>query len=229
MSRSVHVQVLRLVLVLIGAALATIVAAFRRPPGGVTGAGADRGVDDLFEAPVVADVSLPIGRTTQVMRGVLIGVGVLGLAWAAYVLTRSVSPVGVVYVAIWLAAAIVLHDGILSPLAFGANLLLRLVGRRVPGAVLAVVQIAVVIGVVMTLIVLPEIKAKALGPRNPSVVPFDYTANLAIMWVVLAVLAGIVSVIVLRVLRRRTPAHRGRRSSAAARHRGAAAAVCVAD
>lgn len=228
MSRSVHAQVLRLVLVLIGAALATIVAAFRRPPGGVTGAGSDRGVDDLCEAPVVADASLPIGRTTQVMRGVLIGVGVLGLAWAAFVLTRSVSPVGVVNVAIWLAAAIVLHDGILSPLAFGANLLLRLVGRRVPGAVLAVVQIAIVIGVVMTLIVLPEIKAKALGPRNPSVVPFDYTSNLAIMWVVLAVLAGIVSVIVLRVLRRRTPAHRGRRSGSAARHRSAGA-VRVAD
>lgn len=225
MSRSVPARVLRLVLVLTsavaaiaGAVLARAVAPFRRPPRGLLGA------EPVSDLDAESEVAPPVGRTTQVVRGVLAGIGVLGLLWAAFVLIRSVPPVGVFNVAIWLAAAIVLHDGILSPLAFGANLLLRIVGRRVPGAVLAIVQIAVVVGVVLTLIVLPEIKAKALGPRNPTVVPLDYSLNLAIMWVVLAVLAGIASVIVLRVLRRRGPAHRGPRGSGpAARHRSAAA------
>lgn len=213
MSRSVPAQVLRLLLLLAGGVLAVVLAQVRRQPQ--PGFDAD---PTAREGPVpeglgarhgtLRQTARPVGRTTQAVRGVLIGTGVLGLVWSAYVLTQTVAPLGALNVAIWLAAAIVLHDGILSPLAFGANFLLRLVGRRIPAAVLAVVQVAVVVGVVLTLMVLPEIKAKALGPRNPSVVPLDYTLNLAVMWVGLAVLAGIASVLVLRVLDRRAPAHR---------------------
>lgn len=217
MSRSVPAQVLRLLLVLVGAVLAVIAAQFRRPRAARE---ADSTVSDstVSDGAVALQAGLqglgvqqparPVARSTQAMRGLLVGIGVLGLVWAAFVLTQTVRPQGALNVAIWLAAAIVLHDGILSPLAFGANFLLRLVGRGVPPAVLAVVQVAVVVGVVLTLMVLPEIKAKSLGPRNPSVVPLDYTLNLVLMWVVLAMLAGIVSVIVLRVLNRRAPAHR---------------------
>lgn len=224
MSRSVPAQVLRLLLVAVGAALAAVMAQLRRRP---------RALDPHVVPDVVAEGSdearatpaaRPVGRVTQSVRGVLIAVGVLGLVWSAYVLTQTVSPVGTLNVAIWLAAAIVLHDGILSPLAFGANLLLRAVGRRIPAVVLATVQVAVVVGVVLTLMVLPEIKAKSLGPRNPSVVPLDYTLNLVIMWIVLAALVAIVSVVVLRIRARRAPAHRGRRGSdPVARHRSTAA------
>ncbi|WP_375399235.1 hypothetical protein [uncultured Amnibacterium sp.] len=225
MNRSVPAQVLRLLLVLAGAVLAVVVAQVRRRPRAVFDVDptVQEGPDGSARKGLGAvQAARPVARTTQAVRGVLIGIGVLGLAWSAYVLTQTVPPQGALNVAIWLAAAIVLHDGVLSPLAFGANFLLRLVGRRVPAAVLAVVQVAVVVGVVLTLMVLPEIKAKALGPRNPSVVPLDYTLNLVVMWVVLAILAGIVSVIVLRVLDRRSPAHRGPRGSGpAARHRGA--------
>ena len=41
-------------------------------------------------------------------------------------------PKGLTGLAVWLAAAIVLHDGILAPVAFLADRLLRGVGRRVP-------------------------------------------------------------------------------------------------
>ena len=51
----------------------------------------------------------------------------------------------------------------------------------------------------MTLIVLPEIRAKQLGPRNPSVLPFDYGLRLGVLWAVLALLAaGVCALLMVR-------------------------------
>lgn len=137
-------------------------------------------------------------------RVVLVGVGVAGLLAGAVFLVTTVRPTSIAGLVLWLAAAVVLHDGVLSPAAFVADLLLRRVGRRLPAAVVAVVQVAVVVGVVLTLIVLPEIRAKQLGPRNASVLPFDYGVRLGVTWLVLALLAALVcSVLVLRSRRMR--------------------------
>jgi len=91
--------------------------------------------------------------------------------------------------------AIVLHDGILSPIVLFAGVLLRRTGRRLPWSVLVVIQIAVVIGSIMTLIVVPEITGQLRGPVNPTILTGDYGIRLALMWLVLLVLAGIVSAI----------------------------------
>ena len=138
-----------------------------------------------------------MSRGIRVARIVLIAVGMLGLAVGAAFLVTTVRPKGLTGLAVWLAAAIVLHDGILAPAAFLANRLLRGVGRRVPAVVLAVLQVTVVVGVVMTLIVLPEIRAKQLGPRNPTVLPFDYGLRLGVLWAVLALLAAVVCALLL--------------------------------
>ena len=85
---------------------------------------------------------------------------------------------------------------------------MRRAGRRIPGVVLAIIQGAVVVGAIFTLIVVPEIEAKHLGTRNPTVLPFDYALRLGLLWVVLAVLAVIASVIALRIRAGRRPSAR---------------------
>jgi hypothetical protein len=140
------------------------------------------------------------------MRGTrvaLVAIGVAGLVAGAALLVTTVRPSGIGGLAVWLVAALVLHDGVLAPAAFAANRLLRGAGARIPPAVLAVLQGAVVVGVVLTLMVLPEIRAKQLGPRNPTVLPFDYGLRLGLLWVVLAVLAGAVCTVLLRSQRTR--------------------------
>ena len=138
-----------------------------------------------------------MSRGIRVARIVLIAVGILGLGVGAAFLVTTVRPKGLTGLAVWLAAALVLHDGLHAPAAFLANRLLRGVGRSVPAVVLAVLQVTVVVGVVMTLIVLPEIRAKQLGPRNPTVLPFDYGLRLGVLWAVLALLAAVVCALLL--------------------------------
>jgi hypothetical protein len=136
-------------------------------------------------------------------RIALVALGVVGLVVGAGLLVTTVQPTGLVGVGVWLLAALVLHDGILAPATFVGNRLLRGAGARVPPVVLAVLQIAVVVGVVLTLMVLPEIRAKQLGPRNPSVLPFDYGLRLGVLWIVLAVLTAFFCAVLLRSQRTR--------------------------
>jgi len=136
-------------------------------------------------------------------RIALVAVGVAGLVAGAALLVTTVRPTGIAGLGIWLLAALVLHDGILAPAAFAANRLLRGAGARIPPVVLAVLQGAVVVGVVLTLMVLPEIRAKQIGPRNPTVLPFDYGLRLGLLWIVLAVLTGLVCAVLLRSQRTR--------------------------
>lgn len=126
-------------------------------------------------------------------RVVLVVFGVLVIAFGAYVMVTTVRPNRIVGLATWLLGAVVLHDAILSPFVVGAGLLLRRAGRSLRPWVLVVVQAAVVLGAVLALVVLPEIAAKDHGQKNPTVLPFDYGARLALMegallLVVLAVL-----------------------------------------
>ncbi|MCI4658435.1 hypothetical protein [Cryobacterium zhongshanensis] len=54
----------------------------------------------------------------RVTRVVLIGLGLAGLAWGAYVLLDTVKPARIPGIALWMGAAIVLHDAVISPLVF---------------------------------------------------------------------------------------------------------------
>jgi hypothetical protein len=145
----------------------------------------------------------PVGAAVRRARAVLVGAGVAGLLVGAALLVTTVRPTGIAGLGIWLAGALVLHDGILAPATFAANRLLRGAGARIPPAVLAVLQGAVVTGVVLTLMVLPEIRAKQLGPRNPSVLPFDYGLRLGLLWLALAALSAIACALLLRSQRTR--------------------------
>lgn len=142
-------------------------------------------------------------------RRALVGTGVIGLVVGAWLLVTTVKPVGLVGLAVWLAAAVVLHDAILSPLLFAAGWVLRLGSGRMPFAAVAVVQVAAVVGGIGSLLLLPAIRAKLIGTRNPTVLPFDYAAHLAGMWVVLAGATAIGVAIVLVVDARRAGRQQG--------------------
>jgi len=135
----------------------------------------------------------PPSRRMRAARAALIAVGVLGLALGAYVLVDTVALRRLPGVALWIGAAIVLHDAVISPLVFGLGVLTRRAGHRVAGGIIVTAQAAIVLGSLMTLIVLPAIVAQDLGPKNPSILPLDYALNLVLFWLALAVASVLVS------------------------------------
>jgi hypothetical protein len=127
-------------------------------------------------------------------RIALLTVGVLVLGLGAYVLVDTVALRRLPGLALWLGAAIVLHDAVVSPVVFGLGVLTRRAGHRLAGTIIVTGQAVIVLGSLLTLIVVPAIVAKDLGPKNPSILPLDYAVNLGWFWLALAVLGGMLSV-----------------------------------
>ena len=137
-------------------------------------------------------------------RIVLVVIGVLVIAFGAYVLVTTVRPNRIWGLATWLLGAVILHDAILSPFVVGVGLLLRRTGRSLRAWALVVVQAAIVLGSVLALVVLPEIAAKHHGQKNPTVLPFDYGARLLVVeGVLLLVVVAVLAIAAVRA--RRTP------------------------
>ncbi|TFC86091.1 hypothetical protein E3T28_07245 [Cryobacterium sinapicolor] len=137
-----------------------------------------------------------VDRRMRAVRTSLILIGTAGLLFGLYVLFDTVRLTRLPGVALWIGAAIVLHDAVLAPLVFFSGILLRRAGRRVAGTIVLVVQGAIVVGSIMTLIVVPAIVAKSLSSNNPSILPLDYGRNLALFWVVVALVATVWSVVI---------------------------------
>ena len=143
----------------------------------------------------------------KVARIVLVVVGVLVIAFGAYVMVTTVRPNRIWGLATWLLGAVILHDAILSPFVVAVGLLLRRTGRTLQVWALVVVQAVVVLGSVLALVVLPEIAAKAHGTKNDTVLPFDYGLRLLVVEGILALL--VVAVLVVALRRRRTATSTG--------------------
>jgi membrane-bound metal-dependent hydrolase YbcI (DUF457 family) len=131
---------------------------------------------------------------------VVAGVGLLGFGGVVFLL--DVNPSNYPGLAIWLAGAIVLHDGVAALAVFGATVLVRR-ANGIPFVVRAIVQGAAVVALVVTVLVLPEFLAIAMGPANPSVLPLDYAGNLLLFHAGL-VAVTVVAIVIALVLRRRT-------------------------
>jgi len=135
-------------------------------------------------------------------RIVLVVIGVLVIAFGAYVLVTTVRPNRIWGLATWLLGAVILHDAILSPFVVGVGLLLRRTGRSLRAWALVVVQAAIVLGSVLALVVLPEIAAKHHGQKNPTVLPFDYGARLLVVeGVLLLVVVAVLTIAAVRARR----------------------------
>lgn len=137
----------------------------------------------------------------------LIGLGVVGLLIALGQLIELVAPTRWVAIAAWLLGALVIHDGVLAIVVLGASVLVRRVKAPIPFAVIVIVQGAVVVTAIVTMLVLPAIVKQAVGSANPSVLPLDYVANLAIFTVGVAVVTALVvgGYLTVRMLRQKSP------------------------
>ncbi|MEV6329115.1 hypothetical protein [Streptomyces sp. NPDC051909] len=117
---------------------------------------------------------------TQVLRYAVGGLGLVLIGLGAWLVVAEPDPLGVL---VWLAGALVLHDGVLAPLVFGVGLLL--VGRRQRGLWRGALLVAgSVVLVALPLLVRPG------APPNPSALPLPYGRNLAIVLAGVAASAG---------------------------------------
>lgn len=134
-------------------------------------------------------------RTADVLRYALGGLGVALIGIGAWLVASQPQPAGVL---LWLAGAVVLHDGIIAPLVLAVGLMV--VGRRQRG----VLRGALVVAGSLILVTLPLLLRPGAAP-NPSALPLPYARNLVI---VLAVVAAVAGALIL-VRRRRTRPQRG--------------------
>ena len=142
----------------------------------------------------------------NLVRIALIVIGLAGLFAGAVILVQKERPDQILGVIVWIGAAIIVHDGILSPLLLLVDVWMRRAGRRIPYAVLAIIQGGVVVGAIMSMLVLPEIYKKSLGTKNPTILPLDYGLNLALFWAAIALLTAAACALYLRRARRRAAA-----------------------
>ncbi|MFF0066067.1 hypothetical protein ACFYRC_31915 [Streptomyces sp. NPDC005279] len=120
--------------------------------------------------------------------------GALGLALMAFGASLLVTGGQLKDVALWLAGAIVLHDGIVAPLVLGIGLLMAAVPAR------GTVRGALVVAGCLTVIALPVLLRPG-APKNASVLPLDYLRNWLIALAAVAVFTGVL-LVGMRVLRR---------------------------
>ena len=146
---------------------------------------------------------VPVTSAMRRWRVGLIAGGVALLGLGGLVMLQDVAPNQYLGIVIWFAGALIVHDGIIAPIVFGASLLLRRAGKRIPFVALAILQGAVVVGAMIALLVFPQILKQAMGTANPTVLPLDYTVNLIMFYGVLAAgTAASIAVYLLVVARR---------------------------
>lgn len=129
-----------------------------------------------------------------------LAIGAAGGALAVFGVFRLVTQVPVrslVVLAVWLAAAVVLHDAVLSPAIVGTGLLLR----KLPARARTYVQGALVAGGLVTVSAIPLILRAGTQPRAKALLDQNFGRNLV-------VLLGVVIVVgttsyVLRLVRER--------------------------
>ena len=147
------------------------------------------------------DNGLPVPQSAAVRRWriglVITGVALL-LTGGVILLTQNM-PQTWIGIAVWLIGAIVLHDGVIAMTVLGASIVFRRIGRRIPLVAILVVQAALVVGGIMTLLVLPEIVKKSIGTANPTILPLPYAGNLLWFYVGLFAVTVVALVIVLGV------------------------------
>lgn len=121
----------------------------------------------------------------------LIALGIGLLIVGGVVLLLDVNPARYLGIAAWFAGALIVHDGIAAIVVFGVSIVLRRAGRRIPVAVIAIVQGALVIAAIVTAIVMPEILKKQIGSANPTILPQDYGLHLVLFYAGLAVVTAV--------------------------------------
>jgi hypothetical protein len=121
----------------------------------------------------------------------LILFGIALLAVGVWVLHLEVSPKRYIGILEWFLGALILHDGIFAPAIFGISVILRKMTDRVPFVIIALIEGALVIGAIVSLLFIPEILKKMIGTLSSSILPQDYALHLVVFYAVLAILTAL--------------------------------------
>lgn len=144
----------------------------------------------------------------RVARIALLGVGVAAMAFGVVLLLATQRFDQLLSLAAWLAAAIVVHDGVIAPATTITTHGLDRAGSWLPRRSLAVIRIAWALGACLTLIAVPLVVAQARGPRNESVLAGDYARDLGVLWAAIAAVTLLAAAIGLARSRRRSAPRR---------------------
>lgn len=138
----------------------------------------DTTVRPVKTAATVRAVRITLGAT----GAGLIGYGLLGLP-------TQLGPAQLLGLLTWLAAAVLLHDGVIVPLSTLAGAGLTRLGSGLRPVSAAVLRGALMTGAVVTLITGILLKAQSEA-RNTSVLEADYAGHLFWFWTILTIAAA---------------------------------------
>jgi hypothetical protein len=137
----------------------------------------------------------------RVWRIILAVLGVLVLLYGLVNLGIHIPTATLVWVAVWLIAAVIIHNGVVSPIVIGVSGLLR---RVVPDRGRRYLQAALITAVPVTVIALPMIYRQGSQPPSKAMLLQNFTANLGLLLGIIAALSLVGYAI--RVARDRSPA-----------------------
>lgn len=142
---------------------------------------------------------------------IMLAIAGLGLAlFGAFRLLTEVPLRSVAFLGLWMLAALVIHDGVLSPLVVSVGWLLR---RLVPDRARRFLQIALIVCGLVTVIALPLVYLRGSQPAVKALLLRNYGANLTLI-------IGIVAVVTLALYAVRVAQDRNRVADPAPRASG---------
>ena len=128
-------------------------------------------------------------------------------AFGVFRLVTEISSHALLVLAVWLIAALILHDAVLAPSVVGVGWLLR---RHVPDRARRFVQVALIMSSLVTVIALPMIFLRGSQPAVKALLLRNYGANLILLIGIIAAVSLILYAV--QVARDRTRSSRVRAS-----------------
>ncbi len=125
-------------------------------------------------------------------RILLIASGALLALFGVYRLGTEIPLRNLLFLAVWLGAALLIHDGLLSPAVVGVGWLLR---RFVPDRERRPLQHALISGALVTVVAMPLIYLRGSQPAVKALLLRDYGGNLTL----LLTLIGLVTLVLYAV------------------------------
>ena len=133
----------------------------------------------------------------RIVLGIL---GVLVLVYGLVNLGLHIPGSTVVWVAVWLVAAVIIHHGVVSPAVIGVSVLLR---RLIPDRGRRYVQAALIAAVPILVIGIPMIYRQGSQPPSKALLLQNFAANVGLLLGLIA--AGCLVGYAVRVARERSP------------------------
>ena len=122
----------------------------------------------------------------KVWRIMLAVAGIALLGFGVFRLFSEIPMHGLLILAVWLVAALVLHDAVLAPSVVGLGWLLR---RHVPDRGRRFVQVGLIMIALVTVIAVPMIFLRGSQPATKALLLRNYGANLIVIISILAIVS----------------------------------------